>query len=175
MCTTWSGAGPSLALADIRAKWFFSGRGRYVPPLRRRKGGSPGRLTSQLHRFRAHRPGTSSNKFRHPAGAGPLPAHPFARTPFLLFPPARTYPYRKTPTVLYGKVFVLVKVVNHHHHLDHRISISDYCGLFFLVKEVAVKSHLDQELKRHKLPWWNQGLRFRVGFSNVNIARVPTK
>ena len=71
----------------------FPDRGRYVPPLRRRKGGSPGRLTSQLLLFRALRPGTSSNKFRHPAGAGPLPAHPFARTPFLLFPPARTYPY----------------------------------------------------------------------------------
>ena len=37
-------------------------------------------------------PGTSSNKFRHPADAGPLPAPPFARTPFLLFSPARTHP-----------------------------------------------------------------------------------
>jgi hypothetical protein len=63
-----------------------------VPTLRRRKGGSPGRLTSQLLLFRAHRPGTSSNKFRHPADAGPLPAQSIAQTPFLLFPPARTHP-----------------------------------------------------------------------------------
>jgi hypothetical protein len=41
----------------------------------------------------------------------------------------------------------MVKVVNHHDHLDHRIPISDYCGLFFPVKEVAVKSHLDPFLE----------------------------
>lgn len=67
-------------------------QGGYVPPLRRRKGGSPGRLTSQLLLFRALRPGTSSNKFRHPASAGPLPAQPLAQSPFHLFAPARTHP-----------------------------------------------------------------------------------
>ena len=71
-------------------------QGGYVPPLRRRKGGSPGRLTSQLLLFRAEVPGTSSNKFRHPASAGPLPAQPLAQSPFHLFAPARTYPGRTT-------------------------------------------------------------------------------
>ena len=63
-----------------------------MPSLKRRKGGSPGCLTSQLLLFRALRPGTSSNKFRHPADARPLPAQPFAQTPFPPIPSGRHPP-----------------------------------------------------------------------------------